>query len=281
MSDMIRSGNAGRCALALVVLFGSLTLSLGQEPTAAPSTTGGQDTPKPDAKDEAPAKPAAVPPQEAPATPATTTPPVAAPAASPQTTGTTPPASQPDARGKASSKKGKNAVPTGSGQVTNIGVQAKPYEIGPEDYLYLNVLHQPDVSSNLEVRPDGYVSVRFAGEVRAAGLTAQQLSDAIAEKLTVYFNHPEVNIQVLRINSKKYYIAGGVRKPGAYPLTTPKTVYEALIEAGGLADFAKKTKIYVLRGQQRLSFNYKQVSAGKDLQQNILLQNGDVIQVPE
>jgi len=147
--------------------------------------------------------------------------------------------------------------------------------------LYLNVLHQPDVSSNLEVRPDGFVSVRFAGEVRAAGLTAQQLSDAVAEKLTVYFNHPEVNIQVLRINSKKYYISGGVKKAGAYPLTSPKTVYEALIEAGGLADFGKPTKIYVLRGQQRIPFNYKDVSKGKNLQQNILLQNGDVVVVPD
>jgi len=269
---MIRSGNVGRCALALAVLFGSLALCLGQDQTAPQPAAGGQA-----GKDAVPAKAAAVPPQEAPATSGTPTPPAAA--VSPQPPAT-PAASQPETKGKGGSKKGKNAAPGGSGQVTARSVQEKTYEIGPEDVLYLNVLHQPDVSGTLEVRPDGYVSVRFANEILAAGLTAQQLSDVIAEKLTVYFNHPEVNIQVLRINSKKYYISGEVHKPGAYPLTSPITIYEALIQAGGPAEFAKKKKIYVLRGQQKIHFNYEEVSKGTKLEQNILLQNGDVVVVP-
>jgi polysaccharide export outer membrane protein len=279
MSDMIRSGHAGRCALGLVVLLSSLPFCLGQEQSATPPTTSSQEPAKQDApaqgtKDDSPAKAATAAPQE---TPATTVPPSPAPA----TPSPTPAAGQPAAKGKASSKKGKTTpAAAGTGQVTSRGVQQKPYEIGPEDVLYLNVLHQPDVSSNLEVRPDGYVSVRFAGEIQAAGLTAQQLSDKVAEKLTVYFNHPEVNIQVLRINSKKYYISGEVRKPGAYPLAAPKTIYEALIEAGGPAEFAKSSKIYILRGTERIPFNYKDVSKGKNLKQNILLENGDVIQVP-
>ena len=74
--------------------------------------------------------------------------------------------------------------------------------------------------------------------------------------------------------------SGEVIRPGAYPLTAPKTVYEALTEAGGLKDFAKGTKIYVLRGPTKIPFNYKDVSKGKNLEQNILLQNGDVVVVP-
>lgn len=277
MSDMIRSGKSVRCALALVIMLGSLAVCLGQDQNLAPGSAGGPDA--------APAKAAVVPPPpETPAAPAattapSTTPPPATPAAA-QTSEPPAPASQPDLKGKTPAKKGKPSAGSGAGEVSSTGVQEKPYEIGPEDILYLNVLHQTDVSSNLEVRPDGFVSVRFAGEIKAAGLTAQQLSDAIAEKLTVYFNHPEVNIQVLKINSKKYYIAGEVKKPGAYALTAPKTIYEALIEAGGLAEFAKQKGIYVLRGQQKINFNYKEVSHGKNLKQNVLLENGDVIQVP-
>jgi polysaccharide export outer membrane protein len=266
MSEIIRSGGVGRCALALVVLIGSLGVCLGQQDAAK------QDPPK-----EA-ATPPAVAAQETPATPA---PAAAGSAQAPaQAPVPTPAASQPTAKGKASSKKGKASNSAGTGQVTNMGIQEKPYEIGPEDVLYLNVLHQADVSQTLEVRPDGYVSVRFAGEIKAAGLTSPQLADQIAEKLKTYFNNPEVNIQVVKINSKKYYISGEVRRGGVFPLTSPKTVYEALIEAGGLADFAKKTKIYVLRGEQKILFNFKEVSKGNHLQQNILLQNGDVIVVP-
>jgi polysaccharide export outer membrane protein len=288
MSDIIRSGGVGRCALALVVLFGSLVVSPGQEQTTVQSPAGAPETKeaaKQDAAKDAPkpdspaAKPAEVPPSEAPATPATTATPPAAVA--PQAPQNPPAASQPRGKGKKAQKKGKNSTASGSGEFTSTGVQKATYVIGPEDVLFLNVLHQQDVTQSLEVRPDGFVSVRFAGEIKAAGSTAQQLSDVIAEKLTVYFNHPEVNIQVIGIRSKKYYMSGEIRKPGAYPLTSPKTIYEAMIDAGGPADFAKKTKIYVLRsGQEKIPFNFKEVSQGKNLKQNILLENGDVVVVP-
>jgi polysaccharide export outer membrane protein len=273
MREIIRSGGVGRCALAIIVLTGSLVIQ--------PPATG-QDASKSEAPKEAVAGPSSVPPATAAVT-QDATPQTAAPqTAGPQTSAPAPDSTEPKAKGKSSAKNTKNAKSSAPGQVTAGGVQKETYVIGPEDILGLNVLHQPDVSQmNLEVRPDGFVSVRFAGEIRAAGLTTQQLSDAITEKLKTYFNNPEVNIQVQRINSKKYYMSGGVKKPGLYPLTAPKTVYEALIEAGGLNDFAKKTKIYVLRGQQKFSFNYKEVSKGTHLEQNILLQNGDVVTVPE
>ena len=255
MRDIFRPGKPGRGALTTFIFLVSATVCLGQEAPSTPAVK--QETPV-----AAPAETAKTP-EMSPATP------VEPPSA------TNPPKDK-----VKPSKKGKNAQATGPGEISATGVQEKPYEIGPEDVLFLNVLHQPDVSSQLSVRPDGFISVRFAGEVKAAGLTTQQLSDLIAEKLTQYFNHPEVIIQVMRINSKKYYVSGEVKKPGAYTLGTPKTVLEAIIEAGGLADFAKKKSIYVLRGQQRIPFNFNDVSKGKNLRQNILLQNGDVIQVP-
>jgi hypothetical protein len=90
---------------------------------------------------------------------------------------------------------------------------------------------------------------------------------------------PEV-IQVSNVPGGKYYVSGEVVRPGAYPLTAPKTIFEALTEAGGLKDFAKATKIYMLRGTNKIPFNYKDVSKGKNLEQNILLQSGDVLVVP-
>jgi polysaccharide export outer membrane protein len=159
----------------------------------------------------------------------------------------------------------------------------KPYEIAPKDMLYVNVLHNPDVSGGATVKPDGFVTVRFAGEVKAAGMTTQQLSIAIAELLTKHFFYrPEVNVQVVRLNEKdkKFYVSGKIEKPGIYILTTTKTVLEAITEAGGPASSAKTREIYVLRGPQKLSFNYSDVSKGKHPEQNILLRDGDVINVP-
>jgi len=273
MREIIRSGQPGRCALVLCcglsVAIGLATSVFAQQPATAESAAAAaaKDSAKPPAVIAADdPKPADAKPVDA-SKPAAEVPEVAAP--------------QPVKGKSANSKKVRQSKdPLGGGMPSVTGIDDKPYIIGPEDVLFLNVLHQPDVTGSLAVRPDGFISVRFAGEIKAAGLTTQQLSDEVADKLTKYFNHPEVNIQVVRIVSKKYYVSGEIKKPGAYTLSTPKTIFEALIEAGGPAEFAKKKAIYVLRGKQKIPFNFADVSKGKNLQQNIRIENGDVIVVP-
>ena len=280
MRDILRYGGFSRYGLALLLFFAFLTASLGQIPPPAPKSDGTQATATPPptdpttpqgAQSEA-AKPQDATPIKPPdvKAPEATTPPAPAP---------TQPSAKGSAKGKAP-KKGKGPAPTGGGDVTAKNVQEKPYIIGPEDILFLSVLHQQDVSGQVNVRPDGFITARFIGEVKAAGLTTQQLTDVVTEKFSTYFNHPEVNIQVVGIRSKKYYISGEVKRPGSYTLSTPRTIYEALIEAGGPADFAKTKKIYILRSHQKIPFNYSDVSKGKNLDQNVLLENGDVIVVP-
>jgi protein involved in polysaccharide export with SLBB domain len=87
-------------------------------------------------------------------------------------------------------------------------------------------------------------------------------------------------VQISRTAISKTYVSGQVRKPGAYALNGPKTVLEAIIEAGGPTDFAKTRSSYVLRGHEKLPFNYFEVTKGRHLEQNIVLKNGDVVVVP-
>jgi len=159
-------------------------------------------------------------------------------------------------------------------------VDPRSYVIGPEDVLYVRVWHEPDLSGPVSVSPDGRISLQLIGEVQAASVTPEQLAQRISQRLDRYMIHPEVNVQVAAVNSKKFYISGEIIKPGQYPLVVPTHVLEALIQAGGFRDFAKTGKIYVLRGANRLAFNYKEVSKGRHPEQNILLQNGDTIFVP-
>lgn len=91
---------------------------------------------------------------------------------------------------------------------------------------------------------------------------------------------PEVSVAVVQVNSKKYFVIGEVQRPGPYPLTVPTTVLEALVNSGGFRDFANPKKVVILRGAQRLKFNYKEVVAGKRTEQNVLLKSGDKIIVP-
>ena len=157
--------------------------------------------------------------------------------------------------------------------------------IGPSDVLNVSVWKEPDISRTVPVRLDGKITLPLAGDIMASGLTTDQLQLSIKEKLEPFLNDPEVTVIVQEAKSKKVNIFGRVSKPGSYELTKPTTVLDGIAMAGGLGDFAKASKIYVLRtdanGQtQRLKFNYKDVLKGKNPAQNIQLLPHDTIVVP-
>ena len=159
--------------------------------------------------------------------------------------------------------------------------RGKLYIIGPLDVLYVRVWDNVNLTGPVDVRPDGMISMQLIGEIKADGLTAEQLKDAIAQRLTEYVNNPVVDVQVARINSKKIFIYGGVLRAGPFPLVERTTVMDALASAGGFKEFANTKKIEVHRGTKKFLFNYKDVSKGKNLEQDIELEPGDRIIVPE
>ncbi len=166
--------------------------------------------------------------------------------------------------------------------------QAKPHDntfvIGNDDVLAVNVWKEPDISRSIPVRSDGKISLPLVGEVQAAGLTPLSLEKEIASRLKNYISEPEVTVMVQQVNSQKFNILGQVVKPGSYMVVNSLTVLDAIALAGGFRDFAKQKSIYVLRqsatGESRIPFNYKEVSHGKNMAQNIKLQPGDTIIVP-
>jgi polysaccharide biosynthesis/export protein len=165
---------------------------------------------------------------------------------------------------------------------------AKPHDdsfvIGNDDVLAINVWKEPDVSRSIPVRSDGKISLPLVGEVQAAGLTPLNLEKDIASKLKNFISEPEVTVMVQQVNSQKFNVLGQVVRPGTYVIANSPTVIDAIALAGGFRDFAKQKSIYVLRQgvswESRIPFNYKEVSQGKNMTQNIKLQPGDTIIVP-
>ncbi len=164
----------------------------------------------------------------------------------------------------------------------------KPHDnsfvIGNDDVLAINVWKEPDISRSIPVRSDGKISLPLVGEVQAAGLTPLALEKDIAERLKSFISEPEVTVMVQQINSQKFNILGQVARPGSYGIANSPTVLDAIALAGGFRDFAKQKAITILRqgpgGEARMHFNYKDVSQGKNMEQNIKLQPGDTIIVP-
>lgn len=159
------------------------------------------------------------------------------------------------------------------------------YTIGPGDVLEINIWKEPDVSvPSATVRSDGKISVPFIKDVEAAGLTPIALEASLSDRLRAYIRDPRITVMVKEINSQKIYVIGEVNKEGAIRLQAPMTVLQALAEAGGITDYAKKSKIQIFRteaGTQKVyHFDYNAVVRGQHLEQNFQVQAGDTIVVP-
>jgi polysaccharide biosynthesis/export protein len=160
-----------------------------------------------------------------------------------------------------------------------------PYRIGPGDVLQITVWNEPQVSqASIIVLPDGKINLPLVGEVTVAGTTLKETESRLTALFKPVITDPDVSVSVKESNSQKVFIVGAVRKEGAIKLMTPLTVLQAIAEAGGLSEFAHKKEIYVLRTQEGkqipLPFDYSAVIRGQKPEQNVLLQSGDTIVVP-
>jgi polysaccharide export outer membrane protein len=160
------------------------------------------------------------------------------------------------------------------------------YIIGPEDVLEITVWRNTDLSKVVAVRPDGRISLPLIGDVGAAGRTAAQLAEAIAEKLKEFKENPQVSIVVKEVNSYAIYVLGEVSKPGKYPLKSKTTLLQAITLASGFTPAAARNKIVVFRfGEQggkdvKIKASYDDIIMRDESPQNIQLKPGDTIVVP-
>jgi polysaccharide export outer membrane protein len=180
----------------------------------------------------------------------------------------------------------QNGINAPAGTTTSATVLHVPYEyrIGAGDALQIAVWKEPEASANVVVRPDGMISTPLIKEIQVAGLTPTQAETMITEKLVKTIQEPDVTVVVTGINSKKIYAIGAVKKEGPIPYTYSMTVMQAIAEAGGLTDYAKRKKIYVLRNENgkesKFIFAYDEVLRGNRMELNIIMLPGDTLVVP-
>ena len=158
------------------------------------------------------------------------------------------------------------------------------YVIGPEDALDISVWKDDTLKTTSLVRPDGGISFPLAGELVAAGKTADQLRDELRQRLQKYIPDAVVTVAVVHIASYRIYVLGRVNKPGDFAVGRDVDILQALTLAGGLTPFAHENDIRVVRKVDGRSvtipFRYSDALSDGDLSQNITLRSGDVLLVP-
>lgn len=172
-----------------------------------------------------------------------------------------------------------------------------PYRLGSQDVLRIFVWGNPDLTpvttnitnTNVASTPagrtiddNGNIFFPLVGNIRAAGLTVPQFRLALSERLSKFIKDPQVEVDVAGFRSQKIFVSGQVKTPGVVPITDqPMLLTDAVGLAGGATDNSDLYDVVVTRGKDSISINMDRLYYNGDMTANILLQNGDVISIPD
>ena len=197
-----------------------------------------------------------------------------APEAQAQLQSPAPPESRPPAQAQAPAQ--GQAQPKAEAEATG-----SAYKIGPGDVLQIVVWREPELTRDVLVRVDGWITLPLLGDVEAVGRPPRQLAEEITRGLTRFLAAPQVTVGVGQATRARVYVIGQVVRSGEIPLSFPLTVVQALALSGGFKEFARADAILIVgRDRGVTPFNYKKFEAGRDVAQNVILMPGDTIVVP-
>jgi len=160
------------------------------------------------------------------------------------------------------------------------------YLLRSSDVLQLTFPISPEYDQSVTVQPDGFISLRGVGELRVAGKSVPELTEDLKKAYGQFLHDPVITVE-LKDFEKPYFIAGGqFGKPGKYELRGDTTVTEAVSIAGGFTEKAKHSDVVLYRRVpsgwvQAKRLNIKQMLATRNLTEDIHLQAGDFIYVPQ
>ena len=164
------------------------------------------------------------------------------------------------------------------------------YVIGPLDQLNIFVWRNPELSSKVQVRPDGRITTPLISDMPAVGKTPRMLADDMKIALGEYIKDPIVSVIVENFSgtfSQQVRIVGATEKPAAIPYRANMTLLDAMISVGGLNQYAAGNRAKLVRydrntGRQ-VEYNIKLSKLLKDgdSSANVRLEPGDVIIIPE
>lgn len=160
------------------------------------------------------------------------------------------------------------------------------YRLRKGDTFDLDFALSPEFNQTVAVQPDGYVTLKGTGSFFIEGQTVPELTETVKAAYAKILHDPVVVI-ALKDFEKPYFIASGqLEKPGKYDLRSDLTVTEAVAIAGGFNDKAKHSQVVLFRpvpsgGYEAKLLDVKKLLASRNLSEDIRLQPGDMVYVPQ
>jgi protein involved in polysaccharide export with SLBB domain len=162
---------------------------------------------------------------------------------------------------------------------------AREYRINPGDQLELKFFYNAELNELVTVRPDGRISLQLVNEIKVAGLTPAELREQLKEIYSKDIDNPEIAVIVRTFSAQRVYVDGEVTKPGLVPLTDLMTTMQAISQAGGMKETARRDEVILIRvgeGNRAVStmLNLELAIDGTDMKQDMQLASNDIIYVP-
>jgi polysaccharide export outer membrane protein len=160
------------------------------------------------------------------------------------------------------------------------------YKLRSGDTVDLSFIYVPEFNQTLTIQPDGYITLRGVGEIRAGGLTVPELKKSVETKYNAIMRNPEVSVEIKDFEKPFFLAQGEVQKPGKYELRSDLKISEAVAVAGGLSANAKHSQVLLFRrgGDEQVSvqeIDLKKVLQGKNLSSDLKILPGDMVFVPK
>jgi polysaccharide export outer membrane protein len=172
-----------------------------------------------------------------------------------------------------------SGTPAASTRAPRGAAVSSDYRLVSGDKLRIEVYKDPQLSQQLQVRPDGKITLPLVGDLPAAGRTSLELRDAISTSLQEYIKSPVVTVIVVETVPQQIHVMGEVNAAGPQPLTGPLNILQALAAAGGFTEWANKKDVRVLRknGANTTTIRVNYNDAIESGAQPLMLQAGDVV----
>lgn len=192
--------------------------------------------------------------------------------------------------GCASNESAGRVLPAATFASTDEGAAEDKYIIGALDELTIFVWRNPELGAKVQVRPDGRITTPLIADMPAVGKTTSQLSEDIKAVLTKYIEDPRVSVMVDKFQgtfSQQIRVVGATEKPASLPYRANMTLLDAMIEVGGLSEFAAGDKARLIRQdratgkQTEYDLKVARLLKRGDTSANVRLEPGDVIIIPE
>jgi len=181
--------------------------------------------------------------------------------------------------------------------VRELSTKPSPYVVGAGDVLQITVWDHPELAvaqgapgqaatrtsdpvPGFVVDQRGNLQFPYAGTLHAAGMTTDQIQQALALRLTKAFLNPQVTVRMASFRARQIFVDGEVHAPGTQPLNDiPMTLYDAVSRAGGFSSTADQSRLVLVRDGRSYPLDMTSMFEGGFNPAKIILRDGDLLRV--